>query len=808
MKTAGMKKSGHETNRLKKLYELSMTLSGDPMDIFVHVARMIGELLAVRVVCLSEIRGRELYFLSVYIQGKIVVNAGSCPLDITPCATVEESKDIRIYDRVMERFPRATFLADHDAYAYCGFPSLDNDRNVVAVTCLLDDRAREFSTEDQEVLRIVGQRIGLEIARKRLDDERKAALQALQQSEGRFRDIAEAAGEFLWETDPEGHFTYLTERVIETFGYPPEQLVGRAPFDFQPTDDGNWAQDCFLSRLREKRRFSGFEQRVRSRQGDVHWLSVSGTPLWDEQGVVVGFRGSASNITERKRHEEQLERERQHLRNVLDALPVFVAVLKPDGTIVEANQAALEAAHLRRDEVLGTQFADAPAWSHKSEVRAQLLAALERTGEGNRVRYDTRLQLPTGAIAIDFFLCPLGRQGQISELVACGVDISDRKASEEALRNSEERLELALRGANLGLWDWDVQTGGVYFNDQWTTMLGYIREDIQPHYEGWAQLVHPDDMPQVREALDAHLSGEAPFYEVEHRLKTKAGDWKWVFSSGRVFKRDATGAPLRATGIHMDITQRKQLEDRLQAQYEQLCHAQRLTTAGELAATIVHELNQPLSAITNLVGAATLEFAELFDQHPRLRETMGDILRLTDRAVDVARGIRKLVRTHEPAANWIDIGSLIEEILVLTRAQLKQRRVGYTLEVPPTLPRIWGNRVQLQQLFLNLIVNAIDAMSLVDVNRRLLTLRAVAQPGCAVSIAICDTGPGISPKVEGRLFEPFVTDKAEGIGLGLSLCRTIAEAHGGRISVESRARQGTCFAVLLPINGEPVRHDA
>ncbi len=230
-----------------------MTLSGDPMDIFVHVARMMGELLDVKVVCLSEIRGSELYFLSVYVQGKMFVNAGHCALEITPCATVEQSKDIRIYDRVMERFPRASFLKDHNAYAYCGFPSIDNDGNVVAVTCLLDDRPHEFTLPDQELLRIAGQRIALEIARKRLNDQHLAAVEMLQQSEQRFRDIAEAAGEFLWEVDTEAHFSFLTDRVIETYGLTAAELLGKTPFDFMWPEDVGWVREFFFSVVREKR---------------------------------------------------------------------------------------------------------------------------------------------------------------------------------------------------------------------------------------------------------------------------------------------------------------------------------------------------------------------------------------------------------------------------------------------------------------------------------------------------------------------------------------------------------------------------
>ena len=166
--------------RLKKLYELSMTLAGDPMEVFRHVARIIGELLDVKVVCLSEVKGSELYFLAVYVDGQIFSDAGQCSLEITPCATVEQSKDFRVYDRVVERFPEAKFLAQHNAFSYCGFPALDNNGNVVAVTCLLDDKPHNFTTDDEEILRIFGQRIGMEIERHKHIQARKEAEQKLE----------------------------------------------------------------------------------------------------------------------------------------------------------------------------------------------------------------------------------------------------------------------------------------------------------------------------------------------------------------------------------------------------------------------------------------------------------------------------------------------------------------------------------------------------------------------------------------------------------------------------------------------------
>ncbi len=240
-----------------------MALSGDPVDIFVKVARMIGEIMDVKVVCLSEIRGPDLYFLSVYVQGEVHVNAGCCPLEMTPCATVEESKDIRVYQNVMETFPRAVFLKEHNAYSYCGFPSLGSNGNIVAVTCLLDDRPREFSVEDKEQLRIFGQRIGSEIERKHLQDSHHSTLAALEHSEQRFRDIAKATGELVWEVDADGRITYLSDLSFQIFGFPPCYLLGKNLFDVLCIEGAGQDFVKFKKSMQAQRSCEGEEHQVR-----------------------------------------------------------------------------------------------------------------------------------------------------------------------------------------------------------------------------------------------------------------------------------------------------------------------------------------------------------------------------------------------------------------------------------------------------------------------------------------------------------------------------------------------------------------
>ncbi len=541
-----------DVSRLRKLFELSMTLSGEPMDIFVHVARMIGEFLDVKVVCLSEIRGAELHFLSVYVRGEVFTHAGGCPLDITPCATVEASRELRVYDRVAERFPEAGFLREHSAYAYCGFPSLDSSGKVIAVTCLLDDQPREFLAEDQQWLLILGQRIGLEMQRKKL---------------------------------------------------------------------------------------------------------------------------------------------------------------------IEAHDRSLQ-----------------------------------------------------------------------------------------ALNESEQRLGLALMGAELGLWDWDVQTGAVYYNERWSEMLGYGPRDIAPHYDSWARLVHPDDMPRVLKELKPHLAGMTPFYEVEHRLLTKEGHWKWVLARGKVLKRDSQGQPLRAAGTHMDISANKLLEERLRQKQDKLFHAQRFTLAGELSATLAHELNQPLASITNYLGAATLGFSALLAEHPGLKEIIDESLLLARHAAEVVKSFRMLARGEQRQYEWVNLGEMMDEILFFLNRELRHRRIEWVLEVPESLPWLLSQRVHLQQLFLNLILNAMDAMHTPEIPQRQLLIAARLTGEPAIAVCIGDTGPGIAPDIARRLFEPFVTSKPNGIGLGLSICRTLAEEQGGRIKVRSVAGRGTLFHVTLPVGPGTDRH--
>jgi PAS domain S-box-containing protein len=305
--------------RLKQLATWSLTLAGEPGDVFAEAVRIIGELFGVRTVCLSEIVGTELYFNAVFIAGQVVRDAGHCPLAITPCAMVETTKDLRVFDRVMERFPEASFLRDHQAVAYCGIPSLDSRGQVVAVTCLLDDRPHEFSKEEQDLLRIFGQRIAAEIERSRHAAEHKRAADELRRSHAFIRQIIDADPNFIFVKNRACQFTLVNKAVANAYGTTVEHLLGKTDADFNVNQEEveffrqkdlevmDSLHGCFIA-----------EEVITDSMGKTRWLQTVKQPILDDQGRAIMVLGASTDITDRKRMEEALRQRERQLRAALE----------------------------------------------------------------------------------------------------------------------------------------------------------------------------------------------------------------------------------------------------------------------------------------------------------------------------------------------------------------------------------------------------------------------------------------------------------------------------------------------------------
>ncbi len=363
------------------------------------------------------------------------------------------------------------------------------------------------------------------------------------------------------------------------------------------------------------------------------------------------------------------------------------------------------------------------------------------------------------------------------------------------LRESEERMSLAATAADLGLWEWDIVRDEIWATDKVRTRLGLAKSE-HIDFNCFLQSLHPDDREHVAHGLAKAMNGDGD-YESEYRVMLPDGEVRWVVAAGRV-EFDAGHKPVRMRGISRDITRRKQMEQQLQQQRNELAHVARVSEVGQLAVSLAHELNQPLGAIMR-----NAEAAEMFLQHPspdldEVRAILEDIRKDDQRAGGVIDRMRALMKKGTVEYRLFDLNVLAGETVTLVRPDAEMRRVRMVLETDPALSPVHGDQVQLQQVLLNLLLNAMDALNDNPPANRVVTVRT-RSAGAAVEVTVSDTGPGIPADRLQRVFEPFFSSKSNGLGMGLAISRTIVEAHGGRLWAENRAAAGATFTFTLPV---------
>jgi PAS domain S-box-containing protein len=383
----------------------------------------------------------------------------------------------------------------------------------------------------------------------------------------------------------------------------------------------------------------------------------------------------------------------------------------------------------------------------------------------------------------------------VLELLASQAAISLENARlYEALCASEERMSLAAEGAKLALWEWDVVKDEIWMTDKGRALFG-IGPDEQLNYAALMARVHPEDRgtrdDAIRHALEPH--GE---YSMEYRVVLPDGQVRWMTGLGRYELGD--GKPLRMRGVSFDITERKQAELEAAQQRRDLAHAARLTMAGELTASIAHELGQPLGAILSNAEAAEILLESEPPRPEQLRQILADIRNDDLRASEVIQRMRKLLRKRELELKPVDLNAAALDVLGFVAGEAQRKGVKIERQFAEDLPFVRGDVIHLQQVLLNLILNGIEAMSESSASNRQLTIRTACDGEGNVEVAVEDSGPGIPPDRLPRLFESFFTTKRHGMGLGLSIVRSIVEAHGGRIWAQNNLRGGACFRFRQP----------
>ena len=315
-------------------------------------------------------------------------------------------------------------------------------------------------------------------------------------------------------------------------------------------------------------------------------------------------------------------------------------------------------------------------------------------------------------------------------------------------------------------------------------------------FERFGELVHPDDRPMVSRAVSEAVE-RTGVLEVEYRAVVRGRGARWIFSKGKTLYDDL-GRPARMVGINVDISVRKTSELQIHEQQRALAHLDRLSLAGELSVALAHEINQPLAAILTNARAARRFLAHDPPNLAQIRDSLDAIAEDDQRAADVIRRLHALLRRDEARWQQVSINAVVSDVVGIVRGDVIARGVSLVTEPTDGLPSVRGDRSQLQQLLLNLVTNGCEAMGSVAPGRRRLSVATGVDPAGEVFVSVTDTGTGIPVDQIDQIFEPFVTSKAGGLGLGLTICRSIVDAHSGRLWAGNNAAGGASIWFTIP----------
>ncbi|WP_456759600.1 PAS domain-containing sensor histidine kinase [Bradyrhizobium sp. USDA 4011] len=506
------------------------------------------------------------------------------------------------------------------------------------------------------------------------------------------------------------------------------------------------------------------------------------------------LRGRASG---EERAVEALRNSEAQWKEVFEHNPVMYFMVDATGLVLSVNTFGAAQLGYTVDELLGQSVLRVFAGEDHQTVQRNVAACLDNIGQTHnweirKVRKDgSRLWVRENAKAVR------RQDDRLIVLIACE-DITERKQAENALQQSEMYLSEAQRLSHTGSFGWHVASGEVIWSEETFRIFGFDRAPSIKHATV-LQRIHPDDRTRVQRTVDgASLDGKD--FEHGYRLLMPDGAIKYVHA--RAHAVTTPSGDTEFIGAVTDVTARKRAQAELHEAQTNLAHVTRVTALGELAASIAHEVNQPLAAVV-ANAAACLRW--LNRAAPDLNEARGAVRSIIsdgNRAGEVIQRVRALVNKTTGQMAPLDINEAINEVIGLVQHELQSHLVSLQLDLAAALPPVVADRIQLQQVILNLVVNGIEAMQPVTDRSRELVIRTRHDDAGQILVTVTDSGVGVATENAERLFDAFYTTKASGMGMGLSICRSIVEAHRGRLSVSRNIGPGTTFQFTLPLRQE------
>ncbi|MFQ5509662.1 MAG: PAS domain S-box protein [Leptospirillia bacterium] len=621
--------------------------------------------------------------------------------------------------------------------------------------------------------------------------ERHHAEERLLASERRFRTLVENAADGILLHDGKGRFLDVNRRACEALGYSRDELLSMGVEDIEVEVRGEVLADLWERlRAKEHARIEGVHRR---KDGSTFPVEVSLGLMYEgtEERVVA----QARDITERRQAEAALRASEARFRSIFDDSHVAIGLGDMDSRIVDMNPAYEAFLGYSREELIGkkrfedfTHPDDLPAFQQFME---QFRAGKEGTLERRYIRKDGTVvwgRLSLGVIR-DADGKPLYGVGMVE-------DITERKRAVEALEDSEERLSFLLNEGPAVFYTCSGEEGfpATFVGDNMQELFGYSEADFLSSPTFWVDHIHPDDRERVLDDLK-HLL-ESGKHEHEYRFLMKDGGYRWISDQLNLI-RDAEGNPDELVGFWVDITERKKAEEELARYQAELAHVTRLSTLGEMASGLAHEINQPLAAISNFAHGSIERIEKGNIAADGMRQSLGEIASQAERAGDIVRHMRSMVRKGTGVHVPLNVNTLVEEAVRLLHPEIRSRNINLKLELEDHLSQVQADRIQLDQVLINLLRNAFDAVEEGD-DPREVTVRTAMDGKNRVEVSVADNGIGLSPEVADKLFHPFFTTKPEGLGMGLSISRSIIEAHEGELSALPNRAQGAILRFVLP----------
>ena len=618
---------------------------------------------------------------------------------------------------------------------------------------------------------------------------------------------------FTWYAAPSGGLTFVNKRTADYLGLPKDHPLRfgidiGAPWDAHipllHPDDQEESRKAWSTCLRTGEA-GEFSFRVRNHQGGYRWFLSRVEPLRANDGTLLLWIGVNLDIEELKCAEQALRETEAKARDYAETASDWFWEIGPDYKFTLLTENAFGSDPSAR---IGTT-----CWDHALDLETEpekWRLALETVDARKPIR--DFVYCTVGGNGLPMYVKVSGKpvfdaNGEFRGYRGTGSDVTERQRAEEALRESAEALRRSeaylaesQRLTHTGSWAWDPRTEEVlYCSEEMFRIFGLDPRKSPPGRENFRRQIHPEDRDWVRQKFEQCLR-ERVDSVAEYRVLLADGTVRHIASSGHPVV-DENGELIAFVGTAVDVTERKRAQaehERLRQLETDLAHMNRVSMMGELAASLAHEITQPIASARNNARAA-LNF---LDQRPpdlgEVREAIDCVVGDSDRAGYIIDRIRDHIKKAPPRKGRFDLNAAINEVIVSARSAITENGVSVQTGLADGLSPVQGDRVQVQQVVLNLVLNAVEAMGSVEVGSRELLISTEPNQMNGVLVVVRDSGPGIDSEHLERVFEAFYTTKSTGVGMGLSICRSIIDAHGGRLWAEANEPRGAVIRFTLP----------